>query len=266
MMLVFPAAIPAQDLSPWFGNFLEFEPCLTYTHMHADRVNVGSKDKNHHLTSDLTTLSCGLVFDPSWDANVQVAGGKNKGGGFQFRKTGFSVRHLFSKDIWAGSVSCSGGASLMISSQSQLKDLLQVQKSTVEGSVHAAIGHEHIFSKKRFSHVWAAATIGVGGHACTWIDGEMHADMILGNEDDSAHRLGLFVKASQGFGRHSLKLHSSHPYQAVHYHYADGGLSYYYTYCSLGSVSLEMTRRLTARNCPKDVFGCKLTFTIPFSL
>ena len=264
-------SLAADDLSPWFGNYLEFEPSLQYIHQKSNAVDVAGATKDLDLKEDLVNASIACLVDPSWDVKIDLLAGRDrfahKGSGTHFRRGKFLMRHFFTQDLSRGTVSCSGGFSLALSDRSQLKSLQQMQKSWFEAACHGAIGKEFILASKRYLHIWAAALIGVGAEASAWLEGEAHADLIFDDAQRDSHRFGIFLKSTRGFGtQHTLDIHSHQPYRRLQFHTVDAGAGYYFLYYSLGSCAIELTKRLAARNCPKNQFGVTLTVTLPFSL
>lgn len=211
-----------------------------------------------------------LVVDPRWSVDADLKFAKDHIGGnsnnFSYRTFEFQGRRLFLDDLIGDFVSLSAGISGKVASTSELSDLLQIEPSKLSTSLHITVGKEFLSSKNGFLHLYAVGLVGAGQAASSWVKGALHAEYVIGSEDQDNQKISIYLCNGKGLGTKHLKLDSNRPYAHSNWRYIDVGISYAYSLYGYGTLGASISKRIEARSCPRKAISAAITLTIPFAL
>lgn len=262
LLFVSTSSLQALQTKPWLGNWLEFEGSLYQTHTESHHVATRHATKEKELHSELTTASLEFMplADLSTELELDLAKTQKKPYGFEAVKGGF--RYSWLNDLAGDPVSLTTGLAISLSTASRVKDLSSKEHGVFETAVQVACGREFGYTEESYWHVWLATGAGLASSGSPWLGGEIHFKHVFQKE----HSLDLFVQGEKCFSSHDLShLSQFHSWSRVRYEYEEVGVKYAIKKEALGSLFLQLTRRIHARFCPTQTWSVQLGIDIPFS-
>lgn len=252
----------ATQLEPWLGNNLELESRFTYFLESYQRIET-SKGKTKRPTDDsFYTLSLGTSAFDLLAAEIELVLSDTRSHSFDWDCVRLTGRYALLDDIIGDPVSLITGITVTQASTAGLHDISSFHHGKIEAELHASIGQELSCDRFWTSRWWSVFGVGLADVGSAWI----RANGVYEKNWWNQYQARLFVNTLWGFGHNRLKLHAFHGYGPIHHQAIDLGASFTYCFAFSGTLSLEYSRRLFARNFPENVNQYKVCFFYPFGL
>ena len=250
------------QVTPWLGNWLEFEGSLYQKHTESKKVDTTHGTKHEYLHSEKSV--CSLEFMPLEDLSTELefAAAKTQRKGYGFEALKAQVRYNLLNDLVGDPVTLTTGLATSISTPSRIRDLSSTEHAVFESDARVACGREFGYSDNGFYKAWAMGLMGVGSSGSGWVAGEVHVERELYDR----HHFDLFLTFEKGLSSHKLHhIDDFHSYSRLGYEFEEVGFKYTLKEIALGSLYLQYAKRLHARYCPRASWSVEVGFLIPFS-
>lgn len=252
----------AAEVQPWLGNLYEFEwrNSLKYQQY----SNVASPFQLvHYSSSDLfltSSLSNTLAPEFSLEGEVTAANTRRQSGGIDHFS--FTGRYLWLDDIAGDPISLVTGASFSQAFVPALEDVSSFHHGRSEAEFFLSVGKEIPCGDVWMSRSWGMLGFGVAERGSPWVR------TILAYEQRfcQRHELRGKVETLWGMGHGRLRPHHFHGYGSIQHQSVDFAVRYAYLIDFFGSVDLEYSYRVYARNFPDQTQCLKLSLLMTFGL
>ncbi len=263
MSLLISVCSFAGDMRPKSSEFLQFETEISYKHVQSNELKTKCGTKNHHLRSDVVTLSLGFSPTPTSDLAVDLFANDTQkhNAGFE----GFQVfyKNQFQNDLVDDYFSMAWGLRGTLGNHNRVKDLSSDLHSLASIDAFYSIGKELWHTKKGFYNAFFAIDIGLPVSGSPWVNPKIQMEY----KYNDIHSFSAFIDFEKGFGNRSLKNGHHFPgWTHIDYRHTDVGFRYSYAIENIGSIFAKVYYRINAKNAPKDAKGFIIGLTIPFGL
>jgi len=250
------------DLKPWYPRYLEFQSRFTYLHQQYSEIDTKVGCIERGANNDFYTGSLQLAYDVyCGELETTFSGTRRHHLGPDNIKGTF--RYQILDDVIGDPVSLVAGVSLSQVFSLALKDVSVFHHGQLEGELNVALGSECSTWTSWLSRWWTIVALGTGDHGSPWVRGELDWEYNWHEK----HRLRIFTDMLFGLGGQRLRLFVPFEgYGPVRHQSVDFGVVYRYALVSDGALSIGYSRRLFARNCPKEVNFYFVQFLYPFGL
>lgn len=238
----------ATQYQPWFGNPYEFEVRGSLLNQNYSRLSSNSRSikystgdffLNGSLSNALPTLGVELEAMGAWTK-------KQRGDLDQLKLTG---KYLWSDDVAGDLVSLATGISYIQAFQHSVHDVSSFHHGSSEAEIFITLGKEKAVRDFWASRWWGMLGIGTSfSRGSPWIRFHAAYEKSWGE----THLLLLFADTLWGLGNKRLVLPHFHGYRRIGHQSIDLGLRYTYLIDFFGSVSLQYSYRIWARNFPEQ--------------
>lgn len=260
--LAYTSLSMATDLKPWYPRYLEFQSRFTYLHQQYREIDTKVGCIRRGANNDFYTGSLQLAYDAyCGELEATFSGTRRHHLGPDNIKG--TLRYQILDDVVGDPVSLVVGLSLSQVFSLALKDVSVFHHGLFEGEINLALGQECATWTSWLSRWWGVAALGVGDHGSPWVRGELAWEKNWWDK----HRLRIFTDLLFGLGGQRLRLFVPFKgYGPIHHQSIDFGILYRYTLPCDGALSLGYSRRLFAKNCPKEVNFYWVQFLYSFGL
>ncbi len=262
-LFLLPSFLAATETMPWFGNAFEFEVrsgvgYSSYNKIDSLQGAVGPGSDNYQAYAS-------LAISPldRWSAEVELhfIDTSIRGAGIESgRLTG---RYLWLDDLSGDVVSLATGVTLIGSADASTHDPSTFQVDNFEMEAHVAVGREGSNGPSWNWRVWQVLAVGYAFSDCPWL----RSDTAFAVNFDDQQEARLFLRGLLGLGGDpydSTKVFRG--YGCIDHHSVDLGLRASHLFEGVGTLSVEITRRLIAENYPKQATALVIEFFYPFGI
>jgi hypothetical protein len=236
----------ATQYEPWVGTFLEFEWRNSLLYQHYSSLN--SKGRSLRSTADDlfldASLSNTLLPNASLELELIAANTSYQRGDIDsFNVTG---RYVWLDDVVGDSLSLTTGVHLVQAFHHSVNDISSFHHGKAEGEIFISVGKE--MSQETFwtSRWWVMGALGSADVGSTWLRGNFVYEKRWGHE----HIFRGFCNLLWGMGTKRLNPRDFRGYGSVGHESVDLGIRYIYELPFIGSLNLEYSYRVYARNYP----------------
>jgi len=263
LLFLLPISLFGLDRIPWFCNVWEFTFTPTYTYSRYPDVQNGVPKNQTPSHDHVLSLDLGFSPSPQWQIDSEAEFADTPRQSMGLRSIAAQARYLWLDDLLGDPVSLTTGAVLRAVTRHSIKDVSCPYHSYMNYEINTALGREWDRGFDWTFRIFGGASLGIANHGYPWtsafwiIEGQMH----------HAHRLGLFVDGSLGFGHHKkVFINHFNGYASIEHRNIDAGVKYTYVFEIWGQLSLSYARRLYARSFPEKVNFFTISYMLPFSL
>ncbi len=239
--------VGATEYQPWLGNFYEFELRSSVMYQGYTHLSSGSHLKKYSSNDVFLNLSLSVARpDPDGSLEFEITEARTrrqKGEIDQLKLTG---RYLWQDDVAGDPISLITGISYIQAFSSSLKDVSSFHHGLYNAEFFLSLGQEKAEGILWDSRWWSVFAIGMAEQGSPWFRFRLDYD----KRWEEKHETKLFLHSLWGLGRHPLRLNHFHGYGPIQHQSIDLGWRYTYLLEFYGSVSLEYSYRVYARNFP----------------
>ncbi len=262
-LFFFTSLMGASYEAPWLGNPYEFEGDLEGALAYYHTINTSSGKLSYKDYQKLArcSLECSLT---EWQFILEASAAQTKKENFNLTCGSFLLRYNVLNDVDGSSP-----VSLIVGFRGDFPKAQAIQDPGLlysyysQGEMQLSVGKEWIQGPYWQWRLWLLGALGSGTRYSPWLKGKIG----LERNFHDLHRIGCYLLGQEGFGQSSFPgINTFVSYGPVAYRLSDIGFHYRYTFCYVGSLAIEYTMRLAARQCPANRQVIALTLNIPFSM
>lgn len=262
LCLALPFVVFATELSPWPGNFLEIETRAFASYQTFRHVNSGCGNFAYPSDDLFTNFSLSVCPYPGWDAEVEILFADTRHRNYGFDSGKATGRYFFLDDIDGDPVSLSGGISLIMPIHSALRDIGSFHHGMAELEGHIAVGLEKSYRTVWVERQFAVFGCGIATQGSPWLRVNYFYERSFCNE----FSLQFSLNSLFGLGKRCLYKRGFNGYGAIAHRSIDAGIKLNYEFNYSGTLSLEYSYRIYAKNFPRNVNILQLSYFYSFNL
>lgn len=239
----------ATEYQPWLGNFYEFELRSSLMYQGYTWLSSGAHLKKYSSHDAFLNISLSNALpNPTIGAEIELTEARTRrqrGDIDQLKVTG---RYVWQDDIAGDPFSLTTGLSYNQAFCYSLRDVSSFHHGFSDVEIFASLGKENPEESVWNSRWWSLLAVGVAERGSAWI--RFHLD--YEKRCYEKHEVKAFLHSLWGLGHKSLRIDHFHGYGSIQHQSIDFGFRYTYLLQFYGSMSLEYSYRIYARNFPSD--------------
>jgi hypothetical protein len=258
LLLLLPIKGWGLERQPWIGNYLEFDwrqiaLYQTYSKIDEESYFVPYSSDNIFVTTQLSN-----AIKPDFSLGIEATLAHTRHQKINVDHLSLGGRYVLKDDISGDLVSLTAGFHFTQSFKNSLNDISSFHHGRAEVEAFLSIGQENAQGKEWNSRWYFSGGIGIADRGSPWLDGRF----VYENRFLSKHQYSLFLNSLYGLGHQSLHLHHFHGYGSIAHRSIDLGIGYVYWIDYFGSLAVEYSKRVYARNFPvqTDSFLIKIVY------
>jgi hypothetical protein len=257
-------ALPAIQYEPWIGDQFEFEWRNAPVYQSYPSVAVGSRlvDRSSDDLFFQTSVSNAVAPYFSVDAEFVAAYTREQRPGAD--RLSLAGRYVFLDDVAGDFATVTMGAVFNRAFPRSLKDISSFHHGINEVELFISAGRETSLSEEDWmGRWWGCLGSGIAIHrGAPWLRGHIAYDWRMGRFDE----LGVFASGLLGLGTKNLRLNDFNGYGSIRHESLDFGLRYNREIEYFGSLNVEYSYRVYARNFPIRAHRILLSLLYTFGL
>ncbi|OGN63434.1 MAG: hypothetical protein A3E80_04275 [Chlamydiae bacterium RIFCSPHIGHO2_12_FULL_49_9] len=261
-LLLFPFAISALEVQPWFGDVYEFHLLSLYDYSRFNRVQNGKPQLTKPFNSNVLYFGLDFSVSPQWSIDTDIQFADTTQQSFNFRSVALQARYLWLDDIVGDRVSLATGGSCRFTNTDSLRDVSCPYHANADFEANISIGKEFDVSDDWRFRVWGYGAVGHANRGSPWVRGIASVETNI----DDQHKLAIYASGINGYGGHrTVNVDHFNGYAKIRQKSIDLGFRYGYKVGVWGTVRFEYVRRVLAKSCPQNVNSFIFSYLFPFS-
>lgn len=253
----------ATELLPWFDTSFQIEARGSYVFQTYPSL-AGSRHCKHYSSDDsFLIISAAVSALEMLSLELELTASETRKHDFGFDNFRLTARYLWLDDIVEDPISLMTGLTVTQAVHRSVNDPSSFHHGKIAAELHASIGKEIICYNTWTSRWWGTFGIGIADTGWPWIRGDFAAEHRLCDNQ----WIRLFINTLWGLGhKHIPCPHSFHGYGPVRHQSIDLGTRYDYRFDIWGTLSLEYSYRVYARNFPANANRLMISYLYPFGI
>lgn len=254
------------EYQPWLGPSFLPEGRFSSIYQGFNEIDRNGYAKHYSGNDYFMNLSLSLALDAqiTWPISVEIetllARTHHRSFGFDsFKLTG---RYQWLDDILGEPFSLMTGFSMIAPWKTAVRDLSSFHHGRFEWEGYASIGKEYSLEERWIFRHFGLVSIGMADRGSPWLKGGYFWETNFCN----CLALQVHIKELIGLGSRALRRHEFQGYGAVRHRSTEAGIRLSFQTDYDGLLSFEYTRRLYAKNFPRNVNLVQLTYVYPLSI
>lgn len=254
----------ALEVKPWLPCPYEPQLHASYTYSTFRRVSHATQQLNKRSHDHLFEAGAGLATMTNWAGDLDIEFARTPRFSFGLRSVGAQLRKQWLNDIEGDFLTLTPCLALRVVPPKPLKDVSTPYHYQFNTELNAALGKE--WSKETYwrGRAYWFTGVGIANRGSPWVRSRLA--FLLNREDQL--QFETFAAYYRGFGHQvgvNTKTDVFDGWKGIDHRSIDAGASFRYTFGLMGSLSLEVTRRLYARSYPEKVLFFMLRYDLPLS-
>lgn len=251
----------ATELQPWFGKNLLIECRTAYLFRHYPQLDSGGSSIPYTANDHFFDLSAAISPLPLLSLEAEVIGADTRQRSLGLDNVRFTARYLLLDDVAAlDPISLTIGVTASRATRIALNDLSSFHHGRSEYEFHLAAGKEISCEGFWLYHYWGLFGYGTTRNGDPW----MHAIVECERNFWDCHQIGLFANSLWGTGNQDLDPNLFTGYGPINHRSIDLGGRYTFMWECVGTLTLEYSYRVWARNFPSQAQTIVGKLMIPF--
>lgn len=265
LKLVFFLFLPflsyATEYQPWFGKNLLIEFRTAYTYRYYPHLDIDGSEFSYHSNDNFLDIGASISPLPEWSVEAEIIGAEDRQRSAGLDNVRLTIRYLLMDDVAAlNPISLAVGVTASRATRIALNDLSSFHHGRSEYEFHVAAGKEFPCCGFWNYRIWGLFGYGVTAHGDPW----MHSIVDIEKNYWDCHQIGLFSHGLFGTGHHELDPFFFTGYGPIQHRSVDIGARYAFLWNCVGTLTLEYSYRVWARNFPAQAQTFLVKVMIPF--
>ena len=257
-----PILLGGLDVSPWFGDFLEFYLAPSYIYRYYPDIESGKNPTNYSSHDQFLRIDLNTMIWPQLDIGLEAEFSNTRKLKWGTESAAIQGRYQFLDDVSGDPITFTGGLNIRWVPSRALRDVSTPYHSDVNVEFSAAIGKEIDYIYDWTYRFYAFLGIGFANHGYPW----MRPVLSFEGKFADRHLYQIFAESYLGFGpKQSVNVRKFRGYAKIGHKSIDLGLAYRYKFDIWGSIGLDYSYRVYAHAFPERAHTLMLRYSLPFS-